>query len=139
MSARSPALAKLHLELGDLEGAGRFARDGASSQAERPGGRERARRARACRAGRTLGDPPSFRQRVAADPADHQARFDLAMASTRKGEREEPSTSFLKSSGATAIGTRKARASSWCSSSRLGARWTTTLAGRRRLSSMLFS
>jgi putative thioredoxin len=34
-----------------------------------------------------LGDPREFEQRLAADPKDHQARFDLAMIENAKGER----------------------------------------------------
>ena len=84
---------------------------------------------------KALGPVTELEQKVAANPLDHQARFDLATALNATGKRAEATISCSKSSSATANGTRTARESNWCSSSRPGARpmrppWT----GRKRLS-----
>ncbi len=69
-----------------------------------------------------VGPVTELEQKVAANPLDHQARFDLATAlnAQRQRARKRP-TSCSKSSSAIASGTMTARASSWCSSSRRGA------------------
>ena len=67
-----------------------------------------------------VGPVAELEQKVAANPLDHQARFDLATALNAGGQRTGRRNSCSKSSSATANGTRTARASSWCSSSRPG-------------------
>ena len=63
------------------------------------------------------GDVTQLRRRVQADPADHQARFDLATALFARGLAENRrSTSSWRSSAAIASGTMKPRASSWFAS-----------------------
>ncbi|WP_134500202.1 tetratricopeptide repeat protein, partial [Microvirga pakistanensis] len=37
----------------------------------------------------SLGDAAELQRRVQADPLDHQARFDLAIALNARGQREE--------------------------------------------------
>jgi putative thioredoxin len=56
-------------------------------------------------------------QGQAADPNDHQARFDLALALAASGDLKGPVDSFWPSSPPTATGTTRPRASScwWCS------------------------
>jgi putative thioredoxin len=43
----------------------------------------------------SLGDPAELERRLAADPKDHQARFDLAMIQNARGEREAAADSLL--------------------------------------------
>jgi putative thioredoxin len=42
-----------------------------------------------------LGDPREFEQRLAADPKDHQARYDLAMLENARGNREAAADQLL--------------------------------------------
>jgi putative thioredoxin len=42
-----------------------------------------------------LGDPREFEQRLAADPKDHQARYDLAMVENARGNREAAADQLL--------------------------------------------
>jgi putative thioredoxin len=42
-----------------------------------------------------LGDPREFEQRLAADPEDHQARFDLAMIENARGSRDAAADHLL--------------------------------------------
>ena len=89
---------------------------------------------------KAVGPVTELEQKVAANPLDHQARFDLATALNAAGKRAEATEQLLQSSSATANGTRTARASSWCSSSRRGAPTDeATVEGRKRLSTILFS
>ncbi|MBS3649806.1 thioredoxin [Pseudaminobacter sp. 19-2017] len=87
-----------------------------------------------------LGDPAEFERRLAADPDDHQARFDLAMIQNALGKRTEAADNLL---------TIVKQDRSWNDD---GARaqllkffeaWgmmdEVTLATRRKLSSLLFS
>ena len=74
---------------------------------------------------KSVGPVTELEQKVAANPLDHQARFDLATALNASGKRAEATQAAARrSSSATANGTRTAPASSWCSSSRRGARTT---------------
>ena len=89
------ALAKLHVDLDDLEGAKRFLAMVPAGKGRRSGGCRRPRRDRACRAGRLARRPR--RPRSAASrpiPLDHQARFDLAARPQRprqaRGSRRPP-------------------------------------------------
>src|ERR671916_481808 len=90
------ALAKLHLDLGDIEGAKRFL-------AMAPAGKENDPAIAGARAAielaeqaASLGDVGPLQQRVAADPGDHQARFDLALALNARGKREEAIDQLLE-------------------------------------------
>ena len=104
------------------------------AKAERSGGCRRARRDRACRAGRLARRP--WRLRSAASrpiPSTIRRASTLPSPSTPAASAKKPSTNSLKSCAGTAVGTRTARASSSCSSSRPGVRPTNaTVAGRRR-------
>ena len=114
----------------------------AGGQGERPGGRGRARGARACRAGgrrsATLGRARAARSRPIR--CDHQARFDLAVALNAAGRREEAVDHLLeivrRDRNWNEDGARKQLVQffeAW------GPTDEATVAGRRRLSSILFS
>lgn len=87
-----------------------------------------------------IGDPAALRQRLEADPADHQARFDLALIHNAQGERDQAADNLL------AI--MKADREWQDDGARLqllkffdawGMTDPATLAARRKLSSLLFS
>jgi putative thioredoxin len=87
-----------------------------------------------------LGNPAELERRLAADPKDHQARFDLAMIQNARGEREAAADNLLaimkadrewKDDGARQQLLRFFEA--W------GMMDEATLAARRKLSSLLFS
>ncbi len=134
------ALAKLHLDTGDLEGARQFLAMAPPAKQNDPAlAAVRAAIELAAQA-EALGDTAELERRIAADPADHQARFDLAVALNAKGRREEAVERLIEI-------VRRDRA--WNDD---GARkqllqffeaWgpmdPVTVMGRRRLSSILFS
>jgi putative thioredoxin len=87
-----------------------------------------------------IGDPAELERRLAADPKDHQARFDLAMIQNAMGKRDEAADNLLaiikadrawKDDGARAQLLQFFEA--W------GMTDEATLAARRKLSSLLFS
>ncbi|TDR93222.1 thioredoxin [Enterovirga rhinocerotis] len=134
------ALAKLHLDLGDLDGAKRFLSMAPAAKANDPAIAGARAAIEVAEQSASLGDLAEFEQRLAADPDDHQARFDLALGLAGKNRREEAADQLL-----TIV--RKERAwndeaarkqlvqffEAW------GPMDPATLAGRRRLSSILFS
>jgi putative thioredoxin len=88
----------------------------------------------------SLGDPAELERRVAENPKDHQARFDLAMAQNARGERTKAADNLLaivksdrtwKDDGARSQLLQLFEA--W------GMTDEATLAARRKLSSLLFS
>ena len=134
------ALAKLHLELGDIEGAKRFldmAPEGKASDAAIAGARAAIELAEQAS---SLGDLGELQQRVAANPLDHQARFDLALALNAGGKRDEAVDHLVDI-------VRRDR--NWNEDAarkqllQLFEAWgpmdEMTIAGRRKLSSVLFS
>jgi putative thioredoxin len=134
------ALAKLHLDLDDLEGAKRFL-------AMAPAGKENDPAIAGARAAielaeqaASLGDVGQLRQRVDADPRDHQARFDLAVALNARGNREEAADQLIeivrRERGWNEEAARKQLVQffeAWGPTDEM------TVAGRRKLSSVLFS
>ncbi|MGN6769208.1 MAG: thioredoxin [Rhizobiaceae bacterium] len=87
-----------------------------------------------------IGDPAELERRLAADPKDHQARFDLALIQNAMGKREEAADNLLaivkadrtwKDDGARAQLLQFFEA--W------GMTDEATLSARRKLSSVLFS
>jgi len=87
-----------------------------------------------------LGDPVELERRLAADPVDHQARFDLALICNARGERDAATDHLLAIMKADRQwnddGARKKLLElfeAWGMTDRA------TLAGRRKLSSLLFS
>jgi putative thioredoxin len=88
----------------------------------------------------SLGDPAALQARIAANPKDHQARFDLALIENARGNREAATDNLLE------IVTRdrswseeKARKQLVTFFEAWGPADEATLSGRRRLSSVLFS
>ncbi|AWM88748.1 thioredoxin [Microvirga sp. 17 mud 1-3] len=134
------ALAKLHVELGDLEGARRLLDMVPADKAKDPAiAGARAALDLAEQAG-SLGDTAEFERRIAADPLDHQARFDLAIALNARGQRKEAVDQLLeivrRDRNWNEDGARKQLVQffeAW------GPMDAATLAGRRRLSSILFA
>ena len=108
--------------------------------ATRPG-RRRPRRARGCRAGASrLGRSPSSRKRCwPIRSIIRRASISPSRSMPRASAPRRSSISWRSSRGI-ANGTTTAPASSWCSSSKPGARPTRpTVEGRKKLSSILFS
>ena len=135
------ALVKLHVEVGDLEGAKRFLAMAPAGEGERSGHRRRPRGDRARRAG---GLARRSRRICSAGsrpiPRDHQARFDLALGLNARGRREEAVDHLLeivrRDRNWNEDGARKQLVQffeAWGPTDEM------TLAGRRRLSSLLFS
>ncbi|MGO4572031.1 thioredoxin [Microvirga sp. 2TAF3] len=134
------ALAKLHVELGDIEGAKRLLDMVPADKANDPaivGARAAVELAE--QAG-TLGDISELQHRVQVNPLDHQARFDLAVALNGRGKREEAADQLLeivrRDRNWNEDGARKQLVQffeAW------GPMDEATLAGRRRLSSILFA
>jgi putative thioredoxin len=134
------ALAKLHLDLGDLDGAKRFL-------AMAPAGKENDPAIVGARAAielaeqaAPLGDTGELQQRVAANPRDHQARFDLALALNARNKREEAVDQLVE------IVRRDRNWNDDAARKQLvqffeawGPMDDMTVAGRRKLSSVLFS
>jgi putative thioredoxin len=134
------ALVKLHVEVGDLEGAKRFLAMAPQAKANDPAiAGARAAIELAEQAG-SLGDLADLQHRVEADPADHQARFDLAIGLNARGRRGEALDHLLeivrRDRNWNEDGARKQLVQffeAW------GPMDEMTLAGRRRLSSLLFA
>ncbi|WP_262029313.1 thioredoxin [Microvirga sp. Mcv34] len=134
------ALVKLHVEVSDLEGAKRFLAMAPAAKANDPAlAGARAAIELAEQAG-SLGDLAELQRRVEADPVDHQARFDLAVGLNALGRREEAANHLLeivrRDRNWNEDGARKQLVQffeAW------GPMDAMTLAGRRRLSSLLFS
>ena len=123
----SPAWPSCIVDVGDLEGAKRFLAMAPSGQGRTIPAIAGARAAieLAEQAGVARRSRPSSSAGVAADPARPSGPLrPRARRSTPAGGARRRSTNCLKSSGATALGTRTARASSSSSSSRPGARRT---------------
>jgi putative thioredoxin len=133
-------LARLHFDLGDLEGAKRFL-------GMTPAGKENDPAISAVRAAidlaeqaAKLGDTTELEQRLAADPNDHQARFDLAIAlnaSNRRVEAAEQLVDIVKRDRSwNDDGARKQLLQffeAW------GYKDEASIVGRRKLSAVLFS
>jgi putative thioredoxin len=133
-------LATLLFEAGDTEGAEALLASAPEAAKNAPAiAALRARMTLAAQAD-TLGDPVELEKRVAENPKDHQARFDLAMAQNARGERTKAADNLLaivradrawKDDGARAQLLQFFEA--W------GMGDEATLAARRKLSSLLFS
>jgi len=134
------ALVKLHVEVSDLEGAKRFLAMAPEAKANDPAlAGARAAIELAEQAG-SLGDLADLQRRVETDPTDHQARFDLAVGLNARGRREEAANHLLeivrRDRNWNDDGARKQLVQffeAW------GPKDETTVAGRRRLSSILFA
>ncbi|MEZ0168982.1 thioredoxin [Microvirga sp. TS319] len=139
-TAALAALVKLHVDVGDLEGAKRFLAMAPAAKANDPAiAGARAAVELAEQAG-SLGDAAELQRRVEADPLDHQARFDLAIALNARGKREEAVNHLLeivrRDRNWNDDGARKQLVQffeAW------GPMDEMTIAGRRKLSSLLFA
>ncbi|MFC0218601.1 putative thioredoxin [Pseudochelatococcus lubricantis] len=134
------ALARLHVTLGDLEGAQRFLDMVPADKTNDPHiSAARAALELAAQA-EGLGDVRELEQRVAASPDDHQARFDLALALNGRNRREEAALQLIelvrRDRGWNDDSARKQLLQffeAW------GPTDPASVLGRRRLSSVLFS
>ncbi|MEP9387181.1 thioredoxin [Mesorhizobium sp. KR9-304] len=87
-----------------------------------------------------LGDPTVFEKRLAENPGDHQARFDLAMIQNAQGKRQEAADNLLAIVRADRGWNEDgARAQLLKFFEAWGPADEATLAARRKLSSLLFS
>jgi putative thioredoxin len=134
------ALAKLHLDLQDLEGAKRFLAMAPKAKANNPAITAVRAAIDLAEQAASLGDLAELQHRVEADPLDHQARFDLAVGLAGKGRRQDAVDHLLeivrRDRSWNEDGARKQLVQffeAW------GPKDETTVAGRRRLSSILFA
>jgi putative thioredoxin len=134
------ALSKLHLQLGDLEGAKRFLEMAPAAKANDPAIAGARAALQVAEQAASLGDLGELERRISANPDDHQARFDLALGLSSKGEREAATEQLLaivkRDRTWNDDGARKQLVKffeAW------GPMDPATLAGRRRLSSLLFA
>ncbi len=133
-------LGELLFEAGDIEGAEAvLARAPEAKKDAPPLAALRARMALAAQAA-ALGNPAEFERRLADNPKDHQARFDLAMVQNARGERTQAADNLLAIVKADRSWNDDGAKSQLL---KLFEAWGTTdeatLAARRKLSSLLFS
>ncbi|RUW20777.1 thioredoxin [Mesorhizobium sp. M4B.F.Ca.ET.215.01.1.1] len=133
-------LGELLFEAGDTEGAEAvLARAPEDKKDAPPLAALRARIALAAQAA-SLGNPAEFERRLAANPADHQARFDLSMIQNARGERTQAADNLLaiiKADRSWNDDGAKAQLLKFFEA--WGMTDEATLAARRKLSSLLFS
>jgi putative thioredoxin len=134
------ALAKLHVEIGDLETARRFLDMAPAAKANDPAIAGARAAVELAEQAASLGDLAEFQRRVEANPLDHQARFDLALGLNARGKRAEAVEQLLeivrRDRTWNEDGARKQLVQffeAW------GPMDENTVAGRRRLSSLLFA
>lgn len=82
-------LARLHLDMGDLEGATGILAMAPEAKAADPAVAAVRAAIELAQQAADLGDTAELEAKVAADPRDHQARFDLAVALNARDRREE--------------------------------------------------
>ena len=133
-------MARLHFDLGDLEGAKRFLGMAPAGKADDPAISAVRAAVDLAEQAAALGDTAEFERRLAADPNDHQARFDLAIAlnaANRRVEAAEHLVDIVKRDRTwNDDGARKQLLQffeAW------GYKDEASVAGRRRLSAVLFS
>jgi putative thioredoxin len=133
-------LADLHFEAGDVDAARKVLASAPQSKADAPEIAAVHAKIALAEQSADLGDAAELERRLAVDPKDHEARFDLAMIQNGRGEREAAADSLLtivkadrgwKDDGARAQLLKLFEA--W------GPTDDATLAARRKLSSLLFS
>jgi putative thioredoxin len=134
------ALAKLHVEIGDLEAARRFLEMAPQGKANDPALAGARAALELAEQAASLGDLADLQRRVEANPADHQARFDLALGLNARGKRKEAVDQLLeivrRDRSWNDDGARKQLVQffeAW------GPTDESTIAGRRKLSSILFA
>ena len=82
------ALAKLQLDLGELEAAKHFLNMAPADKAADPALASVRAAIELAEQAASLGDHAELEAKLAANPADHQSRFDLALALAAKGDRD---------------------------------------------------
>lgn len=82
-------LARLHLDMGDAEGAKGILAMAPEAKADDPAIAAVRAALELAEQAAALGDTAELEAKVAADPKDHQARFDLALALNARDRREE--------------------------------------------------
>ena len=133
-------LAGILFEAGDSEGADALLAQAPDTAKDAPAlAALRAKMAMASQAA-SLGNPEEFERRLAADPKDHEARFDLAMIQSAQGERMAAADNLLAIIRADR-GWREdaARTQLLQFFEAWGMTDEATLSARRKLSSLLFS
>lgn len=83
------ALARLLLDRDDVEGARRFLESAPPEAAKDPAIAAVKAAIELAEQAASLGDLAGFQRRIEADPADYQARFDLALGLNAKGQQQE--------------------------------------------------
>ena len=133
-------LGELLFEAGDAEGAEAVLARAPEAKKDAPAlAALRAKMALAAEAA-ALGNPAEFERRLAADPGDHQARFDLAMIQNGRGERMQAADNLLAIIKADRTWNDDgARAQLLTFFEAWGMTDEATLSARRKLSSLLFS
>lgn len=133
-------LANCLIELGDLEGAASALESVPATGKEDAGVRAAQAKIALAQQVAQLGDPVQLEARLKSNPADHQARFDLAMILNAKDQRDEAADHLLAIMKADRTwnddGARKQLLQffdAW------GAGDPASLTARRKLSSLLFS
>lgn len=134
------AFAKLHLDIGDLEGAKRMLAMAPAAKENDPAIAGARAAIELAEQAASLGDVAELERRIAADPLDHQARFDLAVALNARGNRLAAIDQLIqivrRDRSWNDDGARKQLVQffeAW------GPTDEATIAGRRKLSSTLFS
>ncbi|RWA65304.1 thioredoxin [Mesorhizobium sp.] len=133
-------LGEILFEAGDAEGAEAVLAKAPEEKKDAPAlGALRAKMTLAAEAA-ALGNPAEFERRLAANPNDHQARFDLAMVQNARGEKTQAADNLLAIVKADRTWNDDgARAQLLKFFEAWGMTDEATLAARRKLSSLLFS
>ena len=133
------ALAKLHVDAGDLEAAKEFLAMAPEAKANDPAIAGARAAIELAEQAAKLGDFAELEARLAANPADHQTRFDLAVALAGAGDRETATDHLIeiikRDRTWNEDGARKQLVQffdAW------GPMDEMTIAGRRKLSAVLF-
>ena len=139
-AAALAALVKLHVDLGDLEGAKRFLAMVPETKKNDPAIAGARAAIEVAEQAASLGDLGDLQRRVEANPLDHQARFDFALALNARGRREDAVDQLLeivrRDRNWNEDGARKQLVQffeAWGPTDEM------TVAGRRKLSSILFA
>lgn len=133
-------LARLHLDVGDIDGAKGILAAAPEAKAADPALAAVRAAVELAEQAASLGDTAELEARLAADPKDHQARFDLALALNARDRREEAVDQLIAiiraDRGWNDDGARKQLLQffeAW------GPMDENSVAGRRKLSTLLFS
>jgi putative thioredoxin len=139
-AAALAALVKLHVELGDLEGAKHFLAMVPEAKKNDPAIAGARAAIEVAEQAASLGDLGDLQRKVESNPLDHQARFDFALALNARGRREDAVDQLLeivrRDRTWNEDGARKQLVQffeAWGPTDEM------TVAGRRKLSSILFA